>query len=589
MRRPILSLTLLILSLTPALGMATANNLIAWEPWSDAVFERAKKENKFVILDMEAVWCHWCHVMDEKTYANPDVAKLMGERYIAVKVDQDSNPDLSRRYENYGWPATIVFDGTGQEIVKRRGYLPPERMISMLKAIIDDPSPILYSDSKPVTEFADKPLLEDKLRMVLQKRFTETSDQKIGGLVQAQKFLDRDLVEYAMLRGAQGDKQALKIARVNLDNATRIIDPVWGGAYQYSTDGDWAHPHFEKIMEIQAGYLRMYAQAYARYHDPAYLKAALDIQRYIRDFLTSPDGAFYTSQDADLVKGQHGGEYFSLSDKERRKLGMPAIDKHIYARENGWMIYALTLLYSATGDQTHLDAALKATDWVVKHRGLAGGGFSHGETDKGGPYLDDTLAMARAFLSLYTVTADKQWLGRAEQAAAFIETHFKASAGYLTSEYKGGILKPQHNVDENIAMARFANLLVYHTGQQDYRKTADHAMRYLVTEDVALFRRTEAGILIADIELKSEPPHITIVGHKDDPEAQALFQSALAYPGIYRRVEWWDKREGELPNPDVQYPQLSRAAAFACSNNTCSLPVFKTTEIAAMVNRLNLQ
>ena len=589
MRRPLLSLVLLILSLAPALGVAAAGNLISWEPWSDGVFERAKRENKFVILDMEAVWCHWCHVMDEKTYANPDVAKLMGERYIAVKVDQDSNPDLSRRYENYGWPATIVFDGTGQEIVKRRGYLPPERMISMLKAIIDDPSPILYSDSKPVTEFADKPLLEDKLRMVLQKRFTETSDQKIGGLVQAQKFLDRDLVEYAMLRGAQGDKQALKIARVNLDNATRIIDPVWGGAYQYSTDGDWAHPHFEKIMEIQAGYLRMYAQAYARYHDPAYLKAALDIQRYIRDFLTSPDGAFYTSQDADLVKGQHGGEYFSLSDKERRKLGMPAIDKHIYARENGWMIYALTLLYSATGDQAHLDAALKATDWVVKHRGLAGGGFSHGETDKGGPYLDDTLAMARAFLSLYTVTADKQWLGRAEQAAAFIETHFKASAGYLTSEYKGGILKPQHNVDENIAMARFANLLVYHTGQQDYRKTADHAMRYLVTEDVALFRRTEAGILIADIELKSEPPHITIVGHKDDPEAQALFQSALAYPGIYRRVEWWDKREGELPNPDVQYPQLSRAAAFACSNNTCSLPVFKTTEIAAMVNRLNLQ
>ena len=589
MRRPLLSLVLLILSLAPALGVAAAGNLISWEPWSDGVFERAKRENKFVILDMEAVWCHWCHVMDEKTYANPDVAKLMGERYIAVKVDQDSNPDLSRRYENYGWPATIVFDGTGQEIVKRRGYLAPERMISMLKAIINDPSPILYSDSKPVTEFADKPLLEDKLRMVLQKRFIETSDQKIGGLVQAQKFLDRDLVEYAMLRGAQGDKQALKIARVNLDNATRIIDPVWGGAYQYSTDGDWAHPHFEKIMEIQAGYLRMYAQAYARYHDPAYLKAALDIQRYIRDFLTSPDGAFYTSQDADLVKGQHGGEYFSLSDKERRKLGMPAIDKHIYARENGWMIYALTLLYSATGDQTHLDAALKATDWVVKHRGLAGGGFSHGETDKGGPYLDDTLAMARAFLSLYTVTADKQWLGRAEQAAAFIETHFKASAGYLTSEYKGGILKPQHNVDENIAMARFANLLVYHTGQQDYRKTADHAMRYLVTEDVALFRRTEAGILIADIELKSEPPHITIVGHKDDPEAQALFLSALAYPGIYRRVEWWDKREGELPNPDVQYPQLSRAAAFACSNNTCSLPVFKTTEIAAMVDRLNLQ
>ena len=253
---------------------------INWQPWSEAAFLEAKKTGRPILLSISAVWCHWCHVMDEKTYANPDVAKLMGERYIAVKVDQDSNPDLSRRYENYGWPATIVFDGTGQEIVKRRGYLPPERMISMLKAIIDDPSPILYSDSKPVTEFADKPLLEDKLRMVLQKRFAETSDQKIGGLVQAQKFLDRDLVEYAVLRGAQGDKQALQIARVNLDNASRIIDPVWGGAYQYSTDGDWAHPHFEKIMEIQAGYLRIYAQAYARYHDPADRDCAEGIIHY---------------------------------------------------------------------------------------------------------------------------------------------------------------------------------------------------------------------------------------------------------------------------------------------------------------------
>src|SRR4051812_16896836 len=114
---------------------------IHWESWSDAAFARAGREHRFVILDLEAVWCHWCHVMEEKTYADPEVRKLIAEKYIAIRVDQDARPDLSNRYEDYGWPATIVFAADGSEIVKRRGYIPPGEMIAMLKAIIADPSP----------------------------------------------------------------------------------------------------------------------------------------------------------------------------------------------------------------------------------------------------------------------------------------------------------------------------------------------------------------------------------------------------------------------------------------------------------------
>ena len=94
-----------------------------------------------MLLDLGAVWCHWCHVMEEITYRDPEVIRLIGERYIAVSVDQDSRPDLSNRYEDYGWPATIVFDADGNEIVKRQGYIPPRPMASMLQAIIDDPTP----------------------------------------------------------------------------------------------------------------------------------------------------------------------------------------------------------------------------------------------------------------------------------------------------------------------------------------------------------------------------------------------------------------------------------------------------------------
>src|ERR1700691_5055773 len=137
-----MSRTLLIAGLMAfASAPAVAADAIAWQPWSDAAFATAKRENKFVIMDLEAVWCHWCHVMDETTYRDPKVIALMGSRYVAVRVDQDSRPDLANRYEDYGWPATIVFAADGSEIVRRRGYLNPAEMASMLPAVIDETSP----------------------------------------------------------------------------------------------------------------------------------------------------------------------------------------------------------------------------------------------------------------------------------------------------------------------------------------------------------------------------------------------------------------------------------------------------------------
>src|SRR5580692_11474645 len=112
-----------------------------WQPWSEAVFTQAKQEKRFVLLDLEAVWCHWCHVMDETTYQDSQVRTLINQQYIAVRVDQDADPALAARYQDYGWPATVVLAADGSEIVKRRGYLAPEAMASLLAAIIKDPSP----------------------------------------------------------------------------------------------------------------------------------------------------------------------------------------------------------------------------------------------------------------------------------------------------------------------------------------------------------------------------------------------------------------------------------------------------------------
>jgi uncharacterized protein YyaL (SSP411 family) len=564
-------------------------NKLNWLPWSDEVFTQAKHEQRFVLLDLEAVWCHWCHVMDVTTYRDPKVLALLHSKYLTVRVDQDSRPDLSDRYEDYGWPATVVFDGGGHEIVKRQGYLTPDEMAGMLQAIIDDPSPGPSVQAEREIMFPANPLLGNALRAQLEKDYLAGYDAKQGSWGTEQKYLDVDSVELAIDRAAHGDARAETMAKQTLDAQLQLLDPVWGGVYQYSTDGVWTKPHFEKIMSVQAENLRIYAEAYAQWRDPKYLRAAQSIQRFLVTFLSSADGAFYTSQDADVIEGQHSAEYFALSDPERRKRGIPRVDTHIYARENGWTIAALASLYEVTGDSKTLDQAVRAADWVTQHRALpgGGGGFRHGAKDIGGPFLGDSIAMTRAYLALYRVTADRKWLKDAIASMGYVDRTFRTGgAGFVSSvAATDRAYQPHPQRDENVAVARAANLLFHATGDARYRTISDAAMRYLAAAPVAT-RLPVASVLLADYEVGRPPLHLTVVGPKDDPAARALFEAALQYPSFYKRLEWWDTREGKLPNPDVQYPSVPRAAAYVCTERTCSAPIFKPENVSAKVNRV---
>ena len=581
-----------VLVLPPASAQApvTKPSKLNWQPWSDAVFAQAKQQKRFVLLDLEAVWCHWCHVMDENTYSDPAVIKMLQSHYIVVKADQDARPDLSNRYEDFGWPATVVFDSEGHEIVKRQGYLAPDEMLSMLEEILKDPTPGPSVRPEAKLDLPTNALLSDALRQRLTKNFREGYDQKFGSWGTDQKFLDWDSVEYSMvLARLNKDAQAEHMARQTLTEQLHILDPAWGGVYQYSTDGDWSHPHFEKIMQMQAENLRAYSLGYAQFGDPAYLHAAQEIRRYLKTFLTSPQGAFYTSQDADLIEGHHSGEYFALSDAARRKQGIPRVDKHIYARENGWAINGLVAFYNATGDAAALADATKAAQWILANRALPGGGFRHGEKDAAGPYLGDTIAMQRAFTSLYGATGDRQWLAHAESAMKFIEQNFRdeKGAGFLTTKIPTDhAYTPHPQRDENVMVARTATLLFHFTGNAHYEELAKQAMRLVAAEPI-VYRLPASSALLADLELSRPPLHVTIVGHKGDPIAQSLFQAALRYPAGYKRLEWWDTREGKLPNPDVQYPELSKPAAFVCTNRVCSAPIFNPADVQAKVDKLS--
>ncbi|MGA2343598.1 MAG: DUF255 domain-containing protein, partial [Steroidobacteraceae bacterium] len=272
----------------------------AWQTqWNDALFSRAAREHRFVLLDLHAVWCHWCHVMDQETYRDPAVQALIAKSYVAVSVDADSDPDLAARYGNWGWPATIVLAADGTEIVKRRGYIPKAQMASLLEAIVRDPSPGPSVDAAVTIAGGGKRLAAAE-RGALNRVYERLYDAEHGAWGEVHKFVDAAALELAFSQTDAGNVAAPRRARQTLDANLALIDPVWGGVYQYSDRVDWRSPHFEKLMSFQADDLRLYVEAYARWRDPRYLAAAASLERYMIGFLEAADGGFYASQDADV-------------------------------------------------------------------------------------------------------------------------------------------------------------------------------------------------------------------------------------------------------------------------------------------------
>ena len=583
----------LVLVLVLLAGTARAETTLPWQKWSPALFDRAAQENKHILLHMAAVWCHWCHVMEGTTYRDPAIQKAILDKFIPVRVDQDADPELSYRYENWGWPATIMLDKDGNEIFKRRGYIPPELFAKLLAAVIEDPSALPSYTMGSVDPNAVG--LSAERRTKTETLLLKTYDRQHGGFGEAQRFVHGDTLEWALERSRKLQRNAdpevwRDVASRTLGGARRIIDPVWGGMFQYSDKVDWSGPHYEKLLSVQRDALRAYVLAWQIGHDTTDLQAAKDIARWLMDFMRSDNGAFYTSQDADVSHGEHGDVFYAKPDAARRAGPQPPIDRNSYARENGWAIASLAALYDVTGDTALLAAATKAFDWVLANRRAPNGGFGHARAANDDTHLGDALAMAEAAMALHRSTATRRYLALATEFAEVIaRDHRDPAGGFVVRRpepgAKGVLAKPVKQVDENVATTRLFNLLARNTGREDFRAAAEHGMRILIAlaeDDLVV-----PGALLADRELAREPAHVTIVGAKDDPAAQALYAMARQYPTRYLRIEWLDRREGPLPAADIEYPDMPEAAAFACANGACSVPVFAPEQVSRIVAKVD--
>jgi uncharacterized protein len=591
---------MLLLSAHPAPGQDASpsqdpSHSPAWRAWSEDVFAEAAREHKLVLLDLVAPWCRWCQVMEAQSYNDPAVRKLIEAGYVAVRVDQNAQPDIANRYRQLALPVTVIYDADGNEIVRKQGFLRSQQIGALLQAVIDDPSPgpSATEDAAPV--YSESPVLAPGLLAELKKLFNSQYDIEDKGWAFGVEYIDADRMAYSSAMARQGDASHERRARGTLQAMQALLDPVWGGVHQslvvapdfggreryvrlqiggrLDSDGDdWNEPHYEKPLFVQAQALRIYARAYTQWRAPEYLSAAQSVHDYVRRFLTSPEGAFYAGQDA-VAKAGDLAAYFAQNDAERRAAGVPPVDRHLYARENGWMISALCALYAVTGDTMARQEAERAARWVMAHRALADGGFSHDKADSTGPYLGDTLAIGQAFLDLYEVTADREWLHRAEASARFIAANFadRSQPGFVTSKiFAARAHQPFPDRRENAELARFASLLAYATDDREIRGMAARAMRYLATSEIAT-GDFAAPVLLAETQFANAPEHIVIVGDRKDAAAQALYQTALRTGPAHFHLEWPDPSEGAPPRIDLLRPPLNHAAAYRCTASGCAV------------------
>ncbi len=236
-------------------------NEIHWHEWGPEVFTEAQQQDKPIVMDISAVWCHWCHVMDETTYSDPVVIQMMNERFIAVRVDNDQRPDVNRRYNLGGWPTT-AFLTPGGEVLTGGTYIPPQQMRGYLyqvsEAYRQDKEGILQKIQEVVQQReaaqAASPSvgsISDEIFENVAREVLDNFDTLYGGFGDEPKFFHPEALELALAHYfTSRDEDFLPVVTITLTKMARggVYDQVAGGFFRYSTTRDWSVPHFEKCV-----------------------------------------------------------------------------------------------------------------------------------------------------------------------------------------------------------------------------------------------------------------------------------------------------------------------------------------------------
>jgi len=464
---------------------------IEWRPWGEPAFAEAHKLGRPILLSLSAVWCHWCHVMDETSYSDPRVIAAVNEHFVPIRVDNDRHPDVNRRYNMGGWPTT-AFLAAGGDPITGATYMPPEQLLQALERVREffaanstalmtvgatehahaaeteapyDPlGRAARSGGLSAPDFDGDPDVPGDIPAEIALQIVRAFDPVHGGLGADPKFPQADVfafvLAFAELRGG-GDPlhvaphtsalvtpgRVHEVVRTTLERMAGggLYDHVAGGFFRYATRRDWSVPHYEKMLEDNGRLAGLYLEAAVLAREDGvggdgaaharlgpvtlYRDAAAGTIDYLLATLWRGDPpAFGGSQDAD----EH---YYRLEAAGRGELPEPFVDPTVYVDWNALAARALLRAAPVLQRPELTESAIELLGFLWEH-GHRGAAMAHyltpaGEPGPGAPLLVDQATTATALLDAYEVTAERRWLEGAQALAGWAGEGLRAADGRL--------------------------------------------------------------------------------------------------------------------------------------------------------------
>lgn len=652
-----------------------AMNPVDWYPWGSDAMAKAKRDQKPIFLSIGYSACHWCHVMERESFENAEVAKLLNDHFVSIKVDREERPDLDHIYmsavqlltQHGGWPMSVFLTPELDPFYGGTYFPPDDRMgmpgfkkilIGIASAWKAKRNDVVTSAKQLTSALAEMQTASDAkgsgLSMgSLDRAFdaaAENFDPKHGGFGRAPKFFHSMDLKVCLRHWARtGNEQALNIVTTTLDALARggIYDQLGGGFHRYSTDAHWLVPHFEKMLYDNALLAELFTEGYLATRKVEYAETVRETLDYVLREMTSPEGGFYSTQDADSegvegkfyvwqkseIKKELGDE---LSDQFCRSYGVtdegnwegntilqrlhplddiaratakrkllavrkarvaPFRDEKVIAAWNGLMIHSLATAHQALGDERFLDAARKAAQFILEKMGPGGRGqgeLQHVYKDgraKQPAFLDDYAALCNALTSLYQSDFNETWLEIAQRLADSMLDKFweKGLFFYTPKEGERLIHRPRENHDGSTpsagALALTALTRLGHlTARTEYLDRARKGLEALSAQVERV--PTASGQLLVALGLHVDRPSQLVVVPGESPEELDAAIAAIRERYLPNSLIAVSTPESRLGWVREKNSRRTAPTLFVCESSACQSPVEGMEAIVKSLDRL---
>lgn len=464
---------------------------INWVSWDAEAFERARVQRKPVLLSIATSWSGSCHEMDRTSYADPSIAALVNERFIAIRVDADRRPDIGSRYTLGGWPTTAFLTADG-ELLGGGTYVEQERFSDVLRRISD--AFAARQEALPpahAVEMADPSGPASEPASLVRGIF-DAFDADTGAFGGPPYFPHAAPIHLALALIREEEAfhlQAEEASRIREIAVTALDALGWGGLYdevdggffRYASDAGWHRPHQEKLLDVNAAMLALYCDAFTTLQSARYRDRAADVLRYLQTWLADPvDGGWAASQRADQ------SYYDARSPELRSSRPPPPVDHTVYADWNAAAVSAALAAARVFADEGLRDFAVKSLERALLPSYRPGAGVAHcadGDQQVRG-LLEDHVAMGVANLDAYEATGNIVYEMMAQELAHFVlRTMWDETGGGFFDRARGGdgadiglLRRPLKPFVANCEAARLLRRLAAASDQPEFAQRAQRTL-----------------------------------------------------------------------------------------------------------------